>query len=100
MVVAARFSWVAVAARVSPDSAGDKNAITNIIASQQVRRAPAFDRFTPGILAHDVDGSRKLVSNPGRNVAVSSWAVSDFMVLLLFLRASVADFLLNTSTTN
>jgi hypothetical protein len=68
--------------RLSPGSAGDKNAITNIIASQQVRRAPAVDRFMPG-----------------SNVAVSSLAVSDFMVLLLLLRASVADFPFRASVT-
>jgi hypothetical protein len=45
--------------RLSPDSAGDRNTIANIIASQQIPRA-AFDLF---------------------------------MVLLLLLRASVADFL-------
>jgi predicted deacylase len=45
MAMAARFSCVAVAARLSPDSAGDTNTIASIIASQQVRRAPAFDRF-------------------------------------------------------
>jgi hypothetical protein len=48
MAMAVRFSCVAVAVRLSPDSAGDKNTMAKIIASQQVRCAPVFDRFMQG----------------------------------------------------
>jgi hypothetical protein len=53
--------------RLSPDSAGDKNTIANIIASQQVRSAPVFNRFMSGldVIAHDVDNLPGLASNVG-----------------------------------
>src|SRR6266404_3193480 len=73
---------------LSPDLACDKNTIANIIASQQIRRAPAFDRFISRL-----DISRNLAPNSERIVVVLSLPVFDSMVLLLLLCASVSDFL-------
>src|SRR6266536_5593082 len=83
MAPAARSFCVVTALRLSPDSAGDKNTIANITASQQVRCAPVFNRFTSGldVTAHDVDNLPGLASNAGRDVVVLSLAGSDFMVL-------------------
>jgi hypothetical protein len=80
--------------RLPPDSACIKNPIANMIVSQQIRRAPAFDRFISRL-----DISRNLAQNSERTVVVLSLPVFDSMVLLLLLCASVAIFFLHRHRT-